>query len=278
MGRCVVLVIYLRHADPWPHRVQKDGSKGGEAIMSDHSIVMENIELSFPRHRVGLKSVFRWVQRRMGKDATIDPFVALKDVNIKVKKGEILGIIGKNGSGKSTLLRVMSGIYQPDEGKAMASGPVNLLSNVRIGFNGNLSGRENAYLYGSILGHSRQTMDALMQSIIEFAELESFIDQPLRTYSSGMQARLGLSVASAVQPEILLIDEVLAVGDEGFKDRSRERIKAMVQDAATVVIVSHNLNYQKQVCDRMLLMEGGEVVSEGTPDEVIAVYRERMKR
>ena len=246
--------------------------------MSDHSIVLEHIGLAFPRHRVGLKSVIRWMQRRMGKDATIEPFVALKDVNIKVKKGEILGVIGKNGSGKSTLLRVMSGIYQPDEGKAMASGPVNLLSNVRIGFNGNLSGRENAYLYGSILGHSRQTMDALMQSIIEFAELEAFIDQPLRTYSSGMQARLGLSVASAVQPEILLIDEVLAVGDEGFKERSRERIKSMVQDAATVVIVSHNLNYQKQVCDRMLLMEGGEVVSEGTPDEVIAVYRERMKR
>ena len=274
----MVFVVHVRHADSWSHRVQKDRSKGGEAIMSDHSIVLENIELSFPRHRVGLKSVFRWVQRRMGKDATIEPFVALKDVNIKVKKGEILGIIGKNGSGKSTLLRVMSGIYQPDEGKAMASGPVNLLSNVRIGFNGNLSGRENAYLYGSILGHSRQTMDALMQSIIEFAELEAFIDQPLRTYSSGMQARLGLSVASAVQPEILLIDEVLAVGDEGFKERSRERIKSMVQDAATVVIVSHNLNYQKQVCDRMLLMEGGEVVSEGTPDEVIAVYRERMKR
>jgi len=246
--------------------------------MSDHSIVLENIELSFPRHRVGLKSVFRWVQRRMGKDATIEPFVALKNVNIKVKKGEILGIIGKNGSGKSTLLRVMSGIYQPDDGKAMASGPVNLLSNVRIGFNGNLSGRENAYLYGSILGHSRQTMDSLMQSIIEFAELEAFIDQPLRTYSSGMQARLGLSVASAVQPEILLIDEVLAVGDEGFKERSRERIRSMVQDAATVVIVSHNLNYQRQVCDRMLLMEDGEVVTEGSPDEVIAAYRERMKR
>ena len=246
--------------------------------MSDHSIVLEHIGLAFPRHRVGLKSVVRWMQRRMGKDATIKPFVALKDVNIKVKKGEILGVIGKNGSGKSTLLRVMSGIYQPDEGKAMASGPVNLLSNVRIGFNGNLSGRENAYLYGSILGHSRQTMDSLMQSIIEFAELEAFIDEPLRTYSSGMQARLGLSVASAVQPEILLIDEVLAVGDEGFKERSRERIKSMVQDAATVVIVSHNLNYQKQVCDRMLLMEAGEVIAEGTPDEVIALYRERMKR
>ena len=274
----MVLVVHVQHADTRSHRVQKDGSKGGEALMSDHSIVMENIELSFPRHRVGLKSIFRWMQRRMGKDATIEPFVALKDVNIKVKKGEILGIIGKNGSGKSTLLRVMSGIYQPDEGKAMASGPVNLLSNVRIGFNGNLSGRENAYLYGSILGHSRQTMDSLMLSIIEFAELEAFIDQPLRTYSSGMQARLGLSVASAVQPEILLIDEVLAVGDEGFKERSRERIKSMVQDAATVVIVSHNLNYQKQVCDRMLLMENGIVVSEGKPEEIIQLYRDRIKR
>ena len=135
------------------------------------------------------------------------------------------------------------------------------------GLIGNLSGRENAYLYGSILGHSRQTMDSLMQSIIEFAELEAFI-RP--TDSNGRiqvecKRAIGLSVASAVQPEILLIDEVLAVGDEGFKERSRERIKSMVQDAATVVIVSHNLNYQKQVCDRMLLMEGGEVVSEGNP-------------
>ena len=246
--------------------------------MSEHSIVLENIQLAFPRHRVGLKSVFRWIQRRMGKDATIEPFVALKDVNIKVKKGEILGIIGKNGSGKSTLLRVMSGIYQPDEGKAMASGPVNLLSNVRIGFNGNLSGRENAYLYGSILGHSRQTMDALMQSIIEFAELEAFIDQPLRTYSSGMQARLGLSVASAVQPEILLIDEVLAVGDEGFKERSRERIKSMVQDAATVVIVSHNLNYLKQVCDRMVFMKNGKVEFSGPVDKCVQEYRSSISQ
>ena len=246
--------------------------------MSEHSIVLNNIQLAFPRHRVGLKSILRWFQRRMGKATAIPPFVALDDVSIRVEKGEILGIIGKNGSGKSTLLRVMSGIYQPDTGEALASGPVNLLSNVRIGFNGNLSGRENAYLYGSILGHSRETMDALMQSIIQFAELEEFIDQPLRTYSSGMQARLGLSVASSVQPEILLIDEVLAVGDEAFKERSRDRIKSMVQDAATVVIVSHNLNYQKQVCDRMLLMDGGKVISAGKPDEVIALYRERMKR
>jgi len=117
-----------------------------------------------------------------------------------------------------------------------------------------------------------------MDSIIEFSELHAFIDQPLRTYSSGMQARLGLSVASAVQPEILLIDEVLAVGDEAFKDRSRDRIKSMVEDAATVVIVSHNLNYLKQVCDRMMVMEDGELIFTGQPEDAINEYRRRIKR
>jgi ABC-2 type transport system ATP-binding protein len=246
--------------------------------MKGNSIVLNDVHLSFPRNRIGVKSILRWLKRRTGKDATIPPFDALKGVSLSVKKGEILGVIGKNGSGKSTLLRVMSGIYQPDRGQALASGPVNLLSNVRVGFNGNLSGRENVYLYGSILGHSRQIMNELMHSIIEFSELEAFMDQPLRTYSSGMQARLGLSVASAVQPEILLIDEVLAVGDEEFKERSRERIKSMVEDAATVVIVSHNLNYLKQVCDRFLLIENGCIEAEGNPEEIILAYRERMKR
>lgn len=245
--------------------------------MNHITIKLENIFLSFPRHRVGLKSIYRWFHRRLGNDLVTPPFVALNDVSAEAKKGEVLGIIGKNGSGKSTLLRVMSGIYQPDKGNALSSGPVHLLSNVRIGFNGNLSGRENAYLYGSILGHSRHIMNQLMDSIIEFSELDEFIDQPLRTYSSGMQARLGLSVASAVQPEILLIDEVLAVGDEAFKERSRERIKSMVEDAATVVIVSHNLNYLKQVCDRMMVMEKGELVFTGTPEDAINEYRRRMK-
>jgi len=246
--------------------------------MSEYTIKIENITLSFPRHRIGLKSVYRWFHRRIGNDLVTPPFVALKDVSAVAKKGEVLGIIGKNGSGKSTLLRVMSGIYQPDQGRALAAGPVHLLSNVRIGFNGNLSGRENVYLYGSILGHSRNTMNRLMDSIIEFSELHAFIDQPLRTYSSGMQARLGLSVASAVQPEILLIDEVLAVGDEAFKDRSRDRIKSMVEDAATVVIVSHNLNYLKQVCDRMMVMEDGELIFTGQPEDAINEYRRRIKR
>ena len=225
---------------------------------------LTDIELTYPQSRFEVKK--KMIPSKIGP------------ISLDFYASEVVGIIGRNGSGKSTLLRVMSGIYQPDRGQALASGPVNLLSNVRIGFNGNLSGRENVYLYGSILGHSRQTMNDLMDSIVEFSELEAFMDQPLRTYSSGMQARLGLSVASAVQPEILLIDEVLAVGDEAFKERSRERIKSMVQDAATVVIVSHNLNYLKQVCDRLLLIENGCIEAEGNPEEIIQAYRERMKR
>jgi ABC-type polysaccharide/polyol phosphate transport system ATPase subunit len=244
--------------------------------MSEYSILLEDVHLSFPRHRVGLSSVFNWLKSFAGSAERTPPFVALSGVSLEVKKGEVLGIIGKNGSGKSTLLRVMSGIYQPDDGKALASGRVDLLSNVKIGFNGNLSGRENAYLYGSILGHTRDVMNGLMDSIIAFSQLEEFIDQPLKTYSSGMQARLGLSVASAVQPEILLIDEVLAVGDEAFKARSRERIKSMVSEAATVVIVSHNLNYLKQVCDRMVLIEHGKILFSGEPDETIREYRSRI--
>jgi len=214
----------------------------------------------------------------MGHDARIPPFEALKNVNLSISKGEVVGIIGRNGSGKSTLLRVMSGIYQPDGGIAMSSATVNLLSNVKIGFNGNLSGRENVHLYGSILGHSREKMTAMMDSIVSFAELKDFIDQPLKTYSSGMQARLGLSVASAVKPEILLIDEVLAVGDASFKERSRHRIKEMVDDASTVVIVSHNLGYLKKVCHRMVLMENGRIVQCGEPEETIKMYNELILR
>ena len=246
--------------------------------MSDLSILLRDVDLSFPRHRIGIHSIFRWLKRRMGHDARITPFDALQKINLSISKGEVVGIIGRNGSGKSTLLRIMSGIYQPDNGVAMSSATVNLLSNVKVGFNGNLSGRENVYLYGSILGHSRENMTNMMDSIVSFAELEDFIDQPLKTYSSGMQARLGLSVASAVKPEILLIDEVLAVGDASFKERSRHRIKEMVEDASTVVIVSHNLNYLEKVCHRIILMENGKMIFSGSPDETIKRYNELILR
>ena len=188
-----------------------------------------------------------------------------------------MGIIGRNGCGKSTLLRTISGIYRPSEGIVKSRGQLFLLAGIRIGFTGNLTGRENAYLYGSILGHSKQKMDELMPSIIEFSELHEYIDMPLRTYSSGMTARLGFSVATAVQPEILLIDEVLAVGDQEFKERSKERILDMVDNAGTVVIVSHSFGLLKNICDRLILLENGLIKASGDPTHVIEVYHGRAE-
>ena len=206
------------------------------------------------------------------KSATKDFFVALDNINLEVNEGEILGIIGPNGSGKSTLLRAISGIYRPDEGSIKSKGQITLMAGLGIGFNVNLSGRENVYLYGSILGNSNEVMNGLMESIIDFSGLNGFIDQPLRTYSAGMRARLGFSIASAVNPEILLIDEVLSVGDQEFRERSMNKILEMVEGSRTVVIVSHNFNIMKKICSRLVMIDKGMVKAIGDPEHVVDVY------
>ena len=236
-------------------------------------ISVDDVSLSFPLARPGMTTLLSLMkkEKKQGKLKW-----ALKGITLDVEQGEVLGVIGRNGSGKSSLVRVMSGIYSPAKGTVLSRGQLFLLANVRIGFTGNLTGRENAYLYGSILGHSKDKMNDLMPEIIEFSELEEYIDQPLRTYSSGMTARLGFSVATAVQPDILLIDEVLSVGDLDFRERSKERILNMVENAGTVVIVSHSLDLLKKICNRIVLIEDGEAVSIGDPDEVIQAYRDSI--
>jgi len=236
--------------------------------MSHTTVEMENVGLHFPRSSgilASIKSLFK--KNRSG-------FTALEGINLTVKSGEVVGIIGKNGSGKSTLLRVIAGIYPTDEGECRVRGDISLLSGLGTGFSRHLTGRENAILYGSILGHSIQTMEELMAEIIDFSELGEFIDQPLRTYSAGMKARLGLAVASAIQPDILLVDEVLGVGDPNFREKSMERILGMVEDAGTVVIVSHSFTLMKKICSRMILIHKGKILSEGEPESVIAAYYE----
>jgi len=236
-------------------------------------IDVDGVSVTFPLSRPGLHSIKRKCSNMFLKEKVKAPERAvLKDISLEIKKGEVLGIIGRNGCGKSTLLRTISGIYRPSSGVVKSRGQLFLLAGIRIGFTGNLTGRENAYLYGSILGHSKQKMDDLMPSIIEFSELHEYIDMPLRTYSSGMTARLGFSVATAVQPEVLLIDEVLAVGDQEFKERSKERILEMVDNAGTVVIVSHSFGLLKNICDRLVLLEDGVVKAMGEPEYVIDVY------
>lgn len=236
-------------------------------------IDVEEMSITFPLSRPGLNTIKRKMTE-LFSSKELKPLqrTVLKGISLDIKQGEVVGIIGRNGCGKSTLLRAISGIYRPSNGLVRSSGQIFLLAGIRIGFTGNLTGRENAYLYGSILGHSKQKMDQLMPSIIEFSELEEFIDMPLRTYSSGMTARLGFSVATAVQPEILLIDEVLAVGDQEFKERSKERILEMVGNAGTVVIVSHSFGLMKNICDRLILLEDGVVKASGDPAYVIDVY------
>ena len=241
--------------------------------MSKVVIRVENVTLAFPRTRVHLKPFEKTVASLFRRrPAAESHYVALNDVSLTVEQGEVVGLIGKNGAGKSTLLRVIAGIYRPDSGTAHTRGRVSLLSGLGAGFNVNLSGRENAYLYGSILGHSRTVMDRLMDSIVEFADLGEFIDQPLRTYSSGMRARLGFATASAVMPETLLIDEVMAVGDADFKEKSIRRINEMMREARTVVIASHSTSTMRELCTRAVLVEKGRIVMSGEVGVVLDAY------
>jgi len=235
---------------------------------------LKNVSLEYPKNESVVGFVKRIVMLLLGKKVLRPSFRALNNIDLKINKGEVIGIIGRNGSSKSTLLRVMAGIYIPNEGSVGIGGNISLLSGVGLGMNINLTGRENIHLYGSILGHSRETMESLTDEIIEFSELQEFIDEPLRTYSSGMKARLGISVATAVKPDILLIDEVLGVGDPGFKKRSKERIRKMMDDSNTVIMVSHSFSLLKEICDRMIMMEKGNIKIIGTPEEVIAKYHE----
>lgn len=243
--------------------------------MSRTTIEVDRVTLTFPRRRVTLEPLHRSLVNllRGGRRKEEDKFVALEDISVDVKEGEVLGIVGRNGAGKSTLLRIIAGIYRPDQGTSRTLTRPVLLAGFGVGFNVNLSGRENAYLYGSILGHPRRVIHELLPGIIEFSGLERFIDQPLRTYSSGMRARLGFSVATSVQPDILLLDEALGVGDEEFRQRSTDRISEMLKKAGTVVLASHSYEILKKVSTRAILIESGKIKYRGSLDNVIRVYR-----
>ena len=235
---------------------------------------LEGVDLNFPRKEGPFSILKRMLLKPFGNSQAGPHNCGLSNLSLTIHKGEIIGIIGRNGSGKSTLLRTMAGIYKPDNGWIGINGQISLLAGVGVGMNKDLTGRENIHLYGSMLGNEREVMDSMMEEIITFSELGKFIDEPLRTYSSGMKARLGISVATAVKPDILLIDEVLGVGDPGFKKRSQQRIREMMDDSNTVVLVSHSFGLLKEICSRMIMMENGKMKCIGTPEEVIAAYHE----
>lgn len=199
-------------------------------------------------------------------------FYALKDISFKIKKGEVVGVIGKNGSGKSTLLKILSKITNPTSGKAYLSGSVSSLLEVGTGFNLELSGKENIYLNGSILGLSKHEIDKRFKDIVNFSGVGSFINLPAKRYSSGMLVRLAFSVATFLNAEILLIDEVLAVGDQEFREKSTEKMSEIVKSGRTILFVSHNLNIIKNLCSKVILLDRGKVKKIGSPAEVISEY------
>jgi lipopolysaccharide transport system ATP-binding protein len=197
---------------------------------------------------------------------------ALRDVSFKVREGEVLGVIGRNGAGKSTLLKILTRITTPTTGRAIIRGRVGSLLEVGTGFNPELTGRENVFLNGSILGMKRREIQRKLDEIIEFSGVEKFIDTPVKRYSSGMGVRLAFSVAAHLEPEIMLVDEVLAVGDAEFQQRCLGRMEDLSGSGRTVLFVSHNMQAVNQLCDRAIWLEGGEIFEEGDPSDVVTHY------
>lgn len=206
------------------------------------------------------------------KSSYYDEFWALRDIDLGIKKGETIGIIGENGSGKSTLLKLIARILYPDEGSIQTEGKIAALIEIGAGFHSELSGRENIYINGSILGLKKKEIEANLEKIIQFSGLERFIDNPIKTYSSGMYVRLGFSIAIHVDPDILLVDEILAVGDENFQKKCLQRINGFKSVGKTIVLVSHDLVTMEKMCDRVFLLDNGLLVSGGHPVDVISEY------
>jgi len=204
-------------------------------------------------------------------------FEAVKGVSFEVEKGKILGIVGKNGSGKSTLLRAIAGIFSPDEGDINLHGHTISLLSIGVGFQTMLSGRENIYLSGMLLGFSREQIDEKIDEIIEFSELGDFIERPVKTYSSGMYSKLAFSITAILETEIMLIDEVLSVGDAKFKKKSYAKMKSLIENKdRTVIIVSHSSETLQKLCDNILWLHDGEIKMMGTTEDVLPVYDEFM--
>lgn len=206
------------------------------------------------------------------KRSTVESQHALRDISFEVKQGEFFGILGRNGSGKSTLLKILAGIYQPTSGNVDLNGKLVPFIELGVGFNPELTGRENVYLNGALLGFSKKEIDARYKDIVDFAELSDFMDQKLKNYSSGMQVRLAFSVATRAEADILLIDEVLAVGDAEFQRKCFNYFKSLKKRGATVVFVTHDMNAVKEYCDRAILVENGVIASEGKAADVAKEY------
>jgi ABC-2 type transport system ATP-binding protein len=237
-------------------------------------IILNNISVQYRAPEETFRTFKEYAIQVLKRNVRYKEFRALDHVDLEINKGEIVGIIGRNGAGKSTLLKVISRVLIPTEGRVRIRGMVSPLLELGAGFHPELTGRENIFLNGTLLGHTRREIETHVPEIIEFAELGSFIDSPLRTYSSGMAARLGFSVATAWLPEILILDEVLSVGDEAFRHKCELRMRQFRDQGSTTLLVTHDSNSVETLCSRAVWLEHGQVKALGPSDEVVDLYRQ----
>lgn len=244
--------------------------------MKDKSVVIDvnHVTIRFNQASEKIDNLKEYFVKLVKKELMFKEFLAVKDASFQVRKGEAWALVGTNGSGKSTLLKAISGILKPYKGSIAIKGGIAPLIELGAGFDGNMTARENIYLNGCVLGHTKKFMDEHFEEIVDFAELWDFLDMPIKNYSSGMRARLGFSVATMVKPDILICDEVLAVGDFAFQQKCMNRMKEMLSGGTTLLFVSHNINQVRQLCDHAAWLDNGIVKMVGNTDEVCDSYME----
>ena len=241
----------------------------------ENIIELKDVSMRFNMSKERVDSIKEYIIRLAKHQLQFEEFFALKNINLDIKKGEVVGIVGLNGSGKSTMLKVISGILRPSTGSVAVKGSISPLIELGAGFDFDLTARENVFLNGSVLGFSKQMMTEKMDDIIDFAELRDFMDVAIKNFSSGMVARLGFSIATITKPDILIVDEILSVGDFLFQQKCEERIADMMSGGTTVIIVSHSLDQIERLCSRVVWLSKGNILMDGPTEEICKIYKEK---
>ena len=244
--------------------------------MAKPAVVVDHVSILFNLNSEKIDNIKEYFIKLITKKLHYTEFWALKDVSFTVEKGERIGILGFNGAGKSTLLKTVAGVLKPTMGEVKVRGVIAPLLELGAGFDMNYSGAENIYLYGATMGYSKSFIKEKYDEIVEFSELGEFINSPMKSYSSGMKTRLGFSIATAVKPDVLILDEVLSVGDAAFKEKSEQRIMDMMADGVTVLYVSHSTERVRKLCNKAIILTKGQVIAYGDSDEICDMYTEMV--
>ena len=244
--------------------------------MGKPAIEVDNVSMKFSLGREKVDSLKDYIFKTIKREIQYNEFWALKNVTFTVEKGDRVGILGLNGAGKSTLLKVISGVFKPTEGHVEKHGKIVPLLELGAGFDPQYTGKENIYLYGAMLGYTKKFIDSKYDEIVEFSELKKFMDVPVKNYSSGMKSRLGFAIATVVEPKILILDEVLSVGDAKFRKKSENKILSMFDSGVTVLFVSHSLEQVKRLCNKAMILEKGQLIAYGDIDPISEQYSEMI--